>query len=1531
MTTLQLPDQELTGYEPGSSAGSGRRRRWLRGRWGDGAEQAGLRWLVLVWSLALVALLVTQPGRMTFDTKLGVDIDPVGFYQRLWHLWNPLEWQGSLQDQYIGYAFPMGLYYLVAHEVHLPVWIAERLWMSILIAVAFWGLVRLAEAIGIGTRPTRLLAGAAFAVWPTYTILVGSTSAALLPGVFAPWAVLPLIRYWSAPVTARSDLPSNGPARPPSAWSAAARSGLFVACMGGVNAASTLAVLVLPGMYILTRTGRRRWVLLGWEVLAVLLATAWWLVPLLYQGRYGFNFLPYIEQASNTTATTSADAVLRGAGNWVAYLNFGVPWLTAGSVMVAYVWPVAAASVAAGAGLAGLARRDLPEAIWLRWTVIVAALWGLTGYAGPLGGPLHAQIQSLLNGPLSALRNVYKIEPVLAAALALGLAHVLARGVWRRPAHGEPRGRAARGLAVVIAVAAVGGLCLPYLNAQILQPGSFSQVPAYWKQAAAFMARHAAHETTLVVPADSHGIYTWGQPIDEPLEPLASSPWTEASLVPYSGGGASNLVDGAEQAIETGTAQPGLAAYLDRAGIRYVLVRNDLDPAQLGYTPPAVVHAALRQSGFSRVASFGTPLPTPPAGQGTSLQVQAISPAYPPVEIYQASKPALRPSGPVAVLPASGTALVDGGPAALQQLQAQGLLGGRPAIVAGQHTDGQDTGGEPAAASHDVTDGLRRADTVFGLPANNTSYTYTANGTNPPDDPLGAAGQAPRQLLPAGTAGHQTVAVLRGARSVTASSAGSWLEQYPQGDPVNAFDGDPGTAWVEASPTSAVGQWLQISFSHPMDVGTPVKIRLLDDVPRPVATRLTVTTATGHVDTSTRVTGATQKLNIPSGPTSWLRITIDAARGGTAGGPGAGISGIAVPGVWVARFLQPSQASSGPAGPAPSFSFQRDMGSSIGLPGSPPEAALNRTFTTSGKQRFTVAGTATAVPGAALNSLLASLDNGKPQLTVTASSTFGSMPALGPENLLDGSAAGWIAGGPHASLHLKWTGRKTISQIQLTVPTVGIAAQPTRVLISSPAGTRDLPVPVGGILHFAPLKTDQLTISFPGVMPTTAYDPLVGRAQQLPVGLAGLTIPALSGLNTGVPGVSTPVRLGCGQGPSLTIDGKTYQTSVSGTVADLTSFTSLPVHLCTTGQALTLPAGRHWLTSPGTGLPLTVTGLSLKNASPGTPGSATKTTAAKTTAATTTAAKSTGAKSTGAKATAGTTTAAATRTFTVRNWGTEHRTGMIGAGAQSYLEVHQAASPGWTATLNGKTLKPVTLDGWQQAFIVPAGAGGPVVMDFTPVSGYHWALIAAIVAFAVLLVLALWPPRRARWWPRRRRAVAGLNDGEPATEAFSSSAGEIEPPEPANPSNTTRPFDPASPTDGENYFGPGRPVAHREPSARAYWITVVAATICLALVGGWLAFVVPVILLVGWAMPRWVPWLAFLAMCVAGAFTIAELSHGPQSGFGAFGWPAQAAAVVAVAAALISAPYRSPFSGEPTAARYAPPFSARDSAPEEAP
>src|SRR5579859_4033597 len=58
------------------------------------------RWFLGVWLVALGILLLNARGLIFFDTKLGVNIDPAGFYARLWHLWNPHAWLGTLQDQY---------------------------------------------------------------------------------------------------------------------------------------------------------------------------------------------------------------------------------------------------------------------------------------------------------------------------------------------------------------------------------------------------------------------------------------------------------------------------------------------------------------------------------------------------------------------------------------------------------------------------------------------------------------------------------------------------------------------------------------------------------------------------------------------------------------------------------------------------------------------------------------------------------------------------------------------------------------------------------------------------------------------------------------------------------------------------------------------------------------------------------------------------------------------------------------------------------------------------------------------------------------------------------------------------------------------------------------------------------------------------------------------------------------------------------------------------------------------------------------
>ena len=1390
--------------EPGRAGGrrplAGALRGWLQ-------NVSVLRWSAVVWLGAFAVLLANDPGRMFFETKLSVDLNPGGFYAGLWHLMDPTNTFGALNNQAIGYAVPMAPFYLLGHLAHVPVWLIERLWLSLIIAVGFAGLVRLAGALGIGSPASRLLAGLVFALWPTFTIVIGSTSSAVLPGMLAPWAVLPL----TAAVRGRGGV----------VWPAA-RSGAVVLFMSGVNATVTIDALLLPGLFILTYARGRRLVALAacWGG-AVAMATGWWVLPLLLQGRYAFNFLPYVEQAITTTGSMSAAATLRGAGNWTAYLNLGTPWLPAGWAMVSTPMAIIVGAVAAACGLYGLALRSMPAATWLRLSTGLAAVIALAGYSGKLGGPFHGPIDHLLDGALAPFRNVYKVEPVIAAALALGLAHAVATWLARTPSRqANPLHRVflleARAVVGVVLI----GLMLPYLSGQVLNPGSFSAVPRYWYQVASFLAARSPHNTAVVVPGDAHGTYLWGDPIDDPLVALATSPWAQRGLVPYGGAGSQILLDTAERAVESGQQAAGLAGYLQRAGVRYVVVRNDLDPGQVGYTPAVLVHQTLDLSGFTRVAAFG------PAIGGKQIQPratraqQAAIPAYPAVEVYApAGTTAAGALAPVSTLPVSQTVLVNGGPDALLQLTGQDLLGsGQPAVIAGDALPVR-------PAQWAVTDGQRRADTLFGLVNDNVSYTYTATEDNPADAAqLGRAGGPPRQLLPVPAAGHQTVAVLSGAASVTASSYGSWIADTGQEDPAFAFDGNPATAWAEGDEQTPAGQWIQIGFGRQLDLPGSVGIRLLDDsTSREMASALRVSTAAGSVTTRVAATGDVQPLRVVPGRTSWLRITITGARRVIVGYPGAGISDVLIPGVRVTRVLQPAQDPAGRQAASTVFSFRQQLPAPLALTDPTAVPPIARTFTLAGPATLRARASALALPGAGLDALLDKVGPPGPGLLqVSVASTPGGEPARFPASLISGSGGlPWTAEGTSPVIHLSWHGPRSIGSL-IVRPAAGLPSAPKTVEITSPAGRRQASIGPGGLVRFpVPLTTDRIDVSFPGVREATIVS-VTGQLATVPVRLSQLSVPALADLRAVTPDEQAKVTLACGQGPAVTVDGQTYPTSVSGTLGQLSQYLPLGVRLCAPGGTLSLGAGRHTLTvaAPGT---FAVTDLSL--ASPG----------------------------------AGAASSGDSRAVTVGSWQPDQRRLSVGPGAAAYLEVHENYDPGWAATLNGQPLTAVRLDGWQQAFVVPAGAGGAVTLTFRPAATYHLALAVSLLAAAILLALAAWSFIGAR------RREDGPGEG----------------------------------------FGPAAPDGRTRP-----WLVVAAVTALVFVAGGPVALAVPVL---AWLAGRtrrsapgaWLPWVAFGGMVLSGL--LSAIQPFGAAFFGPFAAPAQVCALIALAAALtpaISVPAR---------------------------
>ena len=1223
-------------------------------------------------------------------------VNPIGFLARSLHLWTPQAASGELQDQAYGYLFPMGPFFAAAQLGGIPMWIAERLWCAVLLGGAYLGLLLLARALDIGSEPTRHVGALAYALAPRMLTEVGSLSAEMLPAVMLPWVLLPLVKVDRI----------GSPRR------AAMLSGLAVLCMGGVNGSMVIMALVLPALWLLTRRFTAAHLrLMGWWVLAVVGCSLWWFLPLLYLGKYSLPFLNYIESSTTTTAVTSLFQAVRGTNQWVAFIAQATPWWPSGWVLVDNPILMAATMVVAAVGLAGLTRRGLPERRFLVLGVLAGLVLLTVGYVGSLDSPLATTMRHLLDGPLAPFRNVHKFEPVLRVPLALGFAHgaavrVRTWGLWRR---------AVPALALVVVAGAPAWML-------ILRAGpGWSDVPDYWRQASSWLGTQDRNARTLLLPASGFGDYTWGHTVDEPMEGLAQAPWSVRSQVPLGSEGNTRVMDAVEQVLDTGRGSAGLADFLARSGYRYVLLRNDLDRVRTDAPPVSVLRQALTNSpGLSRVAVFG-PEVVPDPYTASPVDVGAQPPRS--IEIY-----AVQRQVPLAsAVDTNSVATVSGGPESLLPLLSQGLIApDQPAVLAGDLSrapGATQVSGGPGPLL--VTDGLRRREVNPGRVRDNVSQTLTATDT---------ARQARTSLdiLPFPAADHQTVAVLQGVQSVTASSAASFADSVgdtlPSYQPFAAIDGDPNTAWHSSSLSGPVGQWLEVRLDTPRML-SQVSVDWVQDlrVGWPV-TRFEISTDTGTSVQDVDPAPGAHRYPVPAGLTATVRITVVAVAGQRITG-NVGIKELGILDTVASRALRvPADVTPLP-GQHPSFSFSRadDTRSScfttdgvtrcdpqLGQTGEEPEG-LDRLFTTPTAGHYALALTALPRVGGPVPLLGQKID-------ITASSWLGGDPAVAPYAAIDGNAASaWVADvtDPQPSLTLNWVGMRSIGQIRVRPASYPAASTPTILEIRSPKATRLVRLDQDGVARFAPLITDQLQITIRDTGGRT-FDQRNG-ATAAPPGLSELQIPDLADLMRPVR-PSTQVGVPCGEGPVVQIDGTSYDTAVSGTLADVLAQRPLPVRICDLFlvDGTDLAAGEHELrTLPSVSFVVQAAVL--------TPGGATRPTAQ-------------------AEVTH--------RDVTVANWGDASRTVHIGSGAQALLVVPENANAGWTATLNGLQLASTRVDGWQQAWVVPAGSGGTVELRFAPDREYQGGLAAGGLGVLSVLGLLVLPVRRRVAGPQRvRRAI----------------------------------------------------------------------------------------------------------------------------------------------------------------------------------
>ncbi|MBU6330400.1 MAG: DUF3367 domain-containing protein, partial [Acidobacteria bacterium] len=626
-----------------------------------------------------------------------------------------------------------------------------------------------------------------------------------------------------------------------------------------------------------------------------------------------------------------------------------------------------------------------------------------------------------------------------------------------------------------------------------------------------------------------------------------------------------------------------------------------------------------------------------------------------------------------------------------------------------------------------ITDGNQRFATNFGRNRNNRSYVL-----GPFETMVNGVAYSKLQLR-ASSPESQTVQVLDGIHSITASSVGPGVIDRALADsqPANVLDGNPLTSWrpnrIAINQTNDWGpgdQWIDIEFDEPRIVD-PLSVNLLVGLlGRAEPIDVYTVTDRGRIDTRLEPITTSQSVGVTPGETRHLRVAIthDSYRRVT---DVIGISELTLPGDPIIRSLRVPidlvDQFSGPDADTPAWIFSRDS-RAAGTVANP----IVRDFRV--PRAATVSISATGSVGSP-DDVFGLLNNAQ-WMSIRASSTLFDAPELAARNLIDDDPSTvWVSGTAiddpdHApQVTLSWLDPRVVSRIRLGLDRE--FATPSHVTVTVNGQVFDRTPSPDGSIDIPETRTTavQLDLHFD---PTTVASPL------LRAGLSGIEIPAIAGFYPGPIDRDATLSFDCGVGPGLTIGATSISYSATMTYGELMDHRQVPLVPCGSTN-IDLTAGDHRvITTPGP-RGIGVDQLLMGNAP--------------------TLARTDG---TG-------------RSLTIDRWGSSSRRATIGAGPENLFVVNEVFNPGWSATLDGVTLPSLEVDGWRQAFLIPAGTGGSIDLAFAPNREYQIGTFTGLGLLLLLLLLAIVPGRRrtppapigAGTWSRPLTMIAGLATAVP--------------------------------------------------------------------------------------------------------------------------------------------------------------------------
>jgi hypothetical protein len=760
---------------------------------------------------AFVLALLQRPGELVVDSRLELTVDPALFLDRVASVWSSTTDLGHVQSgQFIGYLFPMAPWFAGAKALGLSMWVAERLWMGALLAIAAWGAVRVMDLLYSEDRgPPHFIAGLIFAVNPYVVSFASRATVALLAHAALPWLI----------VAAHRGLADAG-----RRWRWPAVTGIALACAGGgVNAALLPWVIAAPVGLILyewlilrARTRHDAW-RFGWRAaVCALLGSVWWIVPVLFQSRYGANFLAFIEQPQTIWATSSMSESLRVLGYWIFYFWTGYggaqqPLYESASTYL-FDLPVLIATFAVPLVALGTLR-------WLRSWRFAPYFLGLAVFAllsmaigFPLGKPLERALDWVYyNVPaLQTLRTTYKAAPVL--ALALGClggagAQVILRAIrnvtW-------PRAQA-RTAALVVALVVLAAIPvfygLPFFTGVGTDTRLAYHVPRYWPQALADANRTTpAGQRLMILPGQLYPWYRWGGTGSAIGPAISKRPVVVRDVLRYADPRSSQLLASVDDLVQQGRLVSGqLVPLLRLMGIGQVLVATDGRIDQTGESSPASVSRALSAGMFApnrATQSYGE----------RSRFLPATGLGGPAVDLPDLRRVALPGGGPgiVRLHSASRPTVLDGDADGVATLAAVGALDPRRALFYAGDLTRQQTADQVRHGADLVLSDSNRRRIVSGVRVTEDQGPTLGSGdpipSSLPSYDLFSRRGSPDQTV----ADYDNLRYLRSPGSIS-------FTLLPQYRPFAAFDGRLDTTWLVGTADPRRGP-LSVALDRPRPV-----------------------------------------------------------------------------------------------------------------------------------------------------------------------------------------------------------------------------------------------------------------------------------------------------------------------------------------------------------------------------------------------------------------------------------------------------------------------------------------------------------------------------------------------------------------------------------------------------------------------------------------------------------------------------------------------------------------------------------------